>query len=144
MSDVVSPANGSGDAFSTDGLPANMLHLSPAVLWRLVKLADRHGLLTVSKEEDETVVLLDTKGSLVPDVMLRLDTAGDVVGRVLLGVPPAAQEEEDDDFEEIPQLTAAVAALGDGATLGRRCRCERPLANGEGCSRCGCPLPGAV
>jgi hypothetical protein len=121
--------------------------MTPATFWASARISDRHGPLTVQTNRDgRTMVLVDTKGRLVPDVALELDAAGRVVGKTLLDRFGREVVDDLDDLGEedgsgLLQPPTDMEALAEGARLARRCSCQRPWPEDQSCGRCGYELP---
>jgi hypothetical protein len=93
------------------------------------------------------LALVATSERLTPDLALRFDRDGQVVGKVLL---PVHEEPEDDGLDDLgeesppPPAAPVVLALGDGARPSKPCKCVDPFEWNEPgvCARCGHRLAG--
>jgi hypothetical protein len=105
-------------------------------------LLDRTGDGLITSYDGMVSVLIDTTGLGQPDFAVELDREGRLVSHTALTV---YADPDGDDLDDLgPEVTfegePVLEALGDGALLGRRCRCDKPwLDGGDNCGRCGCP-----
>jgi hypothetical protein len=129
-------------------VPRGALRVTPRQLYEAARLLDRAGDATLTDLDGRLGLLVDRDHVGQPDLVLELGPDGEVLARRLLTryVAEGGQDDELDDFVEVPPAATApaVLALGDGARPAKPCKCSDPFEWDEPgvCARCGHRLAG--